>query len=106
VLFGDGLNARDFIYVHDVTDLMHRLALNKAGPPVLKVGSGRVVTLRELVDVAAEVTGQAIDIELQPDRGFDVRRIVLHIRAQQATLPLEPIGLQDGIARTWRALQP
>ena len=62
-------------------------------------------SVRELVEVAAEVTGQSIVIETQPDRGFDVRRIVLDIGVLQAMLPFEPTSLREGVTRTWRALQ-
>ena len=104
VLFGDGLNVRDFVYVRDVVDVMRRLAETGAGPPVLNVGSGHGVTLREIVELCGQVTGLPIEIEMQPDRGFDVRAIVLDISALRATVDFEPTPLADAIARTWAAI--
>lgn len=104
VLFGDGRNVRDFVYVRDVVDVMHRLAAVAGAPPVLNVGSGQGVTLKEVVELCADVTGREIAIETRPDRGFDVRAIVLDIGALRATVAFEPTPLREAVARTWAAL--
>lgn len=104
VLFGDGLNVRDFVYVKDVAAAMRALAGTADGPDVLNVGSGAGSTLQDIIDIAEKVTQRSIAVERRPDRGFDVREIVLDISALQATIPFTPTSLEDGVAATWRSL--
>jgi len=80
VLFGtdyptpDGTCIRDYIHVEDLIDA-HIAAMDAmdAGHPrqVYNLGIGRGCSVREIIDVAAEVTGRAIPVEPGPRRPGD-----------------------------------
>ena len=99
-LFGDGMNIRDYVYAPDVADVMLRLAQAHDGPAVLNVGSGRGTTLCELLRQLEVVAGREPVISREPDRGFDVREIVLDIARLQRTVPFAPTPLEDGLFQT------
>jgi UDP-glucose 4-epimerase len=100
-VFGDGLNERDFVHVSDLTRVMVELGDRDDGPLVLNVGSGRPTTLLDVIEAARRVTGLPIGVENRPDRGFDVRSIVLDIGALTALIDFEAMSLDDGLAATW-----
>ena len=77
VVFGDGFNVRDYVFVADIADAMIELALLDGGPPVVNVGTGDGVSLLDLVALIRRVTGRDAVVEHRPDRGFDVRENVL-----------------------------
>ena len=94
VVFGDGLNVRDYVFAPDVARAMVDLAAIAGGPAVLNVGSGAGISLRDLLALIARVTGAEPRIEERPDRGFDVREIVLDVGALSALV--EPPGTSLG----------
>jgi UDP-glucose 4-epimerase len=99
-LFGDGRNVRDFVYAPDVAGVIVALAARAGGPRLLNVGSGEGVEIRELLGLLEDVTGTTATIDWQPDRGLDVRRIVLDVAALRRELDFAPTPLRDGLAAT------
>ncbi|MBI4718494.1 MAG: UDP-glucose 4-epimerase GalE [Planctomycetes bacterium] len=69
----DGTCVRDYVHVEDLA-VVHRLALESQPPGVFcyyNVGTGRGVSVRELVDAAREVTGADIPASPAPRREGD-----------------------------------
>lgn len=59
IIYGDGLQTRDFVHVSDVTEAI-RLALNKSNVEgVFNIASGKPVEIRQLAEVMTEL----VDIE-------------------------------------------
>lgn len=104
IVFGDGLNVRDYVYAPDVARTMVELADVEGGLPVLNVGSGEGISLRDLLARIARVTGVEPKVEQRPDRGFDVREIVLDVSALRALVPGPATPLAEGLSATWAAL--
>lgn len=67
---------RDFSDVRDVVEA-YALLLQKAPQGVFNVCSGRALTLREVLELAQEVTGHAMEIRVNPQfvRANEVRRL-------------------------------
>lgn len=51
-LFNEGLSQRDFIYVGDVAQILLNIINTKLPKPILNIGSGKTVRIREIVDKA------------------------------------------------------
>jgi UDP-glucose 4-epimerase len=105
-LFGDGLNVRDYVYAADVADVMVRLARHRDDIAVLNVGSGRGITVRDLLAQLERVVEREPVLAWQPDRGFDVREVVLDIARLQDLLAFAPTSLEDGLSATASAYAP
>jgi len=103
VVFGDGLNVRDYVFVADIADAMIELALLDGGPPVVNVGTGDGVSLLDLVALIRRVTGRDAVVDHRPDRGFDVRENVLDNSRLRALVNPSFTTLEDGLAATWAA---
>jgi UDP-glucose 4-epimerase len=60
---------RDYTDVVDVAGALERLlALPSGGPDTFNLGSGRSVSVRELVQVCERVLGRPVDVEVEPQR--------------------------------------
>ncbi|MBK1644896.1 NAD-dependent epimerase [Thiocapsa imhoffii] len=100
-IWGDGQSVRDYLYIDDLTDCICT-AIHREVSGVFNVGSGRGTSLIELLAIVARVTGSAPEVEFQPARGFDVRKVVLDITKARTTLGWTPqVGLPEGCQRYW-----
>jgi GDP-L-fucose synthase len=98
-VWGDGSPSRDFLYADDAARGFLAAAGGGSGP--LNLATGRVCTIRNLVDALQEVSGYAGFIRWDPTRpngqlarGYDVSR--MHALGWQPT-----VGLLDGLRRTY-----
>ena len=104
---GDGLQSRDFVYVDDVVEANMR-ALTKSGIAgrVCNIGSGRSVSILELVSVLNEVMGTALEPVFGPARPGDVRVSLADISRAREELGYEPmVSLREGLKRTLKWME-
>jgi UDP-glucose 4-epimerase len=100
VIFGDGAQARDFVYVGDIVGSL-LAAVGRAGGPY-NVGTGRDTTVADLHAACARVAGSDRAPRHEPARLGDVQRSVLDARLIERELGWRPqVPLDDGLARTW-----
>jgi len=78
-VYGDGEQTRDFVYVSDVVDqLAAAIAAAPSRPsdggelPVFNLGTGRDVSLRQLIATLEDLLGP-IDVRYGPERAGDIR---------------------------------
>jgi len=100
IVFGDGLQTRDFVFVGDVVAALLAAAGHDGG--VFNVGTGEETTVLGLHRACAEVAGREAEPRLEPARLGDVRRSVLDVSLAAAELGFRAqTGLAEGLARTW-----
>src|SRR5438045_5300015 len=111
LVFGDGLQTRDFVHVKDVVRAHLLAAIAPAAPgEVVNVASGKTASLLELIALIKNAVGPAaaqLDPEHQPNRAGDLRASSADLRKARAVLGYEPrITLAEGLAgvvESWRA---
>lgn len=100
VIFGDGEQTRDFIYVGDVVRA-HELALAAPGSLTLNISSGQPLSVNELFRLMAAEAGYARPALHRAERAGDVKHNVLANARAREVLAWEPrVGLRDGLRRT------
>jgi UDP-glucose 4-epimerase len=100
VIFGDGTQSRDFVYVDDIVDSLLAAVGNTGGP--YNVGTGRDTTVADLHAACARVAGTGQAPRYEPGRLGDVQRSVVDARLIERELGWRPlVSLDDGLARTW-----
>ncbi|WP_181781805.1 NAD-dependent epimerase/dehydratase family protein [Pseudonocardia pini] len=104
VIFGDGAQTRDFVYVRDVA-AANLAAAVAPGPRhrLYNVGSGRETSVRELARRIAAVLGSDLTPDFREARAGEVRRSCLDVSRAHADLGLAPAlpldeGLRDTVA--------
>ncbi len=104
VIFGNGAQARDFVYVDDIVGSL-LAAVGRTGGPY-NVGTGRDTTVADLHAACARVAGSSRAPRHEPPRLGDVQRSVLDARLIERELGWRPqISLDDGLGRTWIWMQ-
>ncbi len=106
VLFGDGSQAYDFIYVTDCARANVCALKSNATDNFYNVGSGTRTSLRQLADMILEITGNAhLGIEFQPaGKTFVTNRVGSTEKAESELGFRSDVGIRDGLARLieWR----
>jgi UDP-glucose 4-epimerase len=102
VIFGNGGQTRDFVFVDDVLDALAAAAtatdVNRA---VINIGSGHEVSINELASLVARVTGKKISLLRNPAMSAGVSRLVADVSLAQQLLGWNPrTGLEEGLSRT------
>jgi len=103
LLWGDGSPTREFLYVEDAADAIWLAAQEYSGADPVNLGSGEEISIRELAELIAELTGFDREIVWDPSRpNGQPRRRLDTSRAEalfgfRARTPLRE-GLQQTIA--------
>jgi UDP-glucose 4-epimerase len=99
-VYGDGTQLRDHVHVDDVVRAI-LLAWRSGHTGPLVIGSGRSVSVNDLIEVARRVTGAAIPVEHVPAKAGEMPAVVLDISAARK-LGYEPVhDLASGMATVW-----
>jgi GDP-L-fucose synthase len=101
VLWGDGSPTREFLYVEDCVEGLVLAGDRYDGPEPVNLGAGKEISIRELAELVADVTGFAGRIiwdETKP--GGQPRRSVDATRARELFGFEARTPLRDGIERT------
>jgi UDP-glucose 4-epimerase len=105
VIFGDGEQALDYVYVDDVVDATIRAMESDVDGEVLNVGSGVATTINELTRAMIAVSGRGIAPARGPADSTHGSSRVGDNRKVRALLGWAPkIPLRDGLTRTYGAL--
>jgi UDP-glucose 4-epimerase len=100
VIFGDGEQTRDFVYVEDVADA-NIIALDKCANTCLNVGTGTELSVNELFSQIKDACGSNVAAKKGPPRPGDIVRSVLSPARIAKELGWQPkTTLKDGIAKT------
>lgn len=100
LIYGDGSQTRDYVYVGDVARA-NVLALNsKSGS--YNIGTGVETSVNELVNELGVASGQVFNTEHAEARAGEVQRISLGADLAEEVLGWEPrVFLDEGIRNTW-----
>ncbi len=108
LIFGDGAQTMDFVYVEDVARANVLAARSAATDEVLNVGSGVETSLNELAVTLIRVMGADLEPEHGPDRAVNSvpRRVADTSKAERLLGFRADVGLEEGLGRLlawWRA---
>jgi UDP-glucose 4-epimerase len=102
VIFGDGRQTRDFIYIDDVVDALVQVGkAEKVLHPIYNIGSGQEVSIFEVVDTIEKILGQPVHRLCNREEEGGISRLVADITLARRELGFAPkIGLEEGLRLT------
>ncbi len=105
IVYGDGSQARDFLYVGDLVEGI-RSAVEGDAVGAYQLGSGVPTTVNELLDLMRAVTGRELEVGYEDFRPGEVVRTWCEIDKARDDLGFNPVTpLDDGLRRTWEWFQ-
>lgn len=110
VIFGDGKQTRDFVYVTDIVDALITASVTaEADGEVFNIGFGVETTIDELsrmiIQIVSDTTGRELGVHVSygPQRSADFRRAQMNISKATEKLGYHPkVGLEEGLRQTVR----
>ena len=104
-VWGDGQQTRSYCYVGDCVEGIFRLMRSDYRSP-LNLGTDRLVTINELVDLVAKIAGKTIYKQHDLTKPQGVRGRNSDNSRLRQVLGWEPsVSLEDGLGRTYRWIQ-
>jgi UDP-glucose 4-epimerase len=102
VIYGDGQQSRDFVYIENVVDAnMKAAAIPAAAGGTFNVGTGRSVSLLVVLEHLQRALGTNIAPKMEPARIGDVRDSLADISQAEQILGYSPrVNLEEGLSRT------
>lgn len=101
VIFGDGTQTRDFVYVDDVVDaLVAAATAESVDRAIINVGSGREISLNDLAQRIGLVTDRPVHPLYSQAKSGGVPRLVADLTLAQKKLGFRPrVSLEEGLRR-------
>lgn len=100
VIFGNGQQTRDFVFVKDVVEA-NLLSLNRGEGEIYNIGTGKETSVNEIYACLKELINPNEKAEYRPERPGEVFRIALDCSKAKRELQWEAAtSLQDGIKET------
>ena len=97
-LYGDGEQTRDFTFVDDAVNATVAAADHGSAGRVYNIGGGSRVSMNDVLELMATVTGQVPTIAHQPAQKGDMRDTYADTTLARQELDFDPaVGLEDGI---------
>ena len=97
IIYGDGFQTRDFIYVDDVSEAI-RLAIEKKVCDIFNIASGREVSINELAETILRISGLKVKPIYEDKRPGDIERSVADISKAVRVLGFKPkVSLDQGL---------
>jgi UDP-glucose 4-epimerase len=106
VVFGDGEQTRDYVYVHDTVQAFV-LALDRGSHTLVNIGTGIETSVNQIHELLAAIIGVSPDARSGPQPAGELRRIALDNALARSVLGWRPTtGLEDGLQQTVASLAP
>jgi len=102
VIFGDGLNTRDFIAIEDVIDSIYNAISNLDGKrgTCYNIALGRHVSIKELAELMLSISGKKLEIKFEPPKKGDIPHSQANIDLAKKELDFHPkISLKEGLEK-------
>lgn len=91
VVFGNGSQSRDFVYIDDVVDALVRAATaSDIDQQIINVGSGTETSVRELIDQIALVAGAKANVLYNSETSGGIARLVADLQKAHRLLGYRP----------------
>jgi nucleoside-diphosphate-sugar epimerase len=106
IQFGDGLQTRDFTFVADAVTATATAAVRGVPGRVYNIGGGSRVSLKEVFDLLAKVSGREVAIEQQGPQKGDMRDTYADTTRARQDLGFAPsVTLEEGLRAMWRWME-
>lgn len=102
VIFGDGNQSLDYVYVEDVINALVKVAESHVNREIFNVGSGKATSVSNLTALMKKISGSTAEIDYGPADKTQGTIRVSDIKKIEKVLQWQPIvTIEDGLERTF-----
>ncbi|MBB5155814.1 NAD-dependent epimerase/dehydratase family protein [Saccharopolyspora phatthalungensis] len=100
-VYGDGAQCRDFVHVDDVVQGV-LAAWDKQYTGTAVIGSGRSISVLELIDAVRAATGEEVPVTHVPAKNGEMPAVIVDVAKAQQELGYTPnVELTEGLRTVW-----
>ncbi len=105
LIYGDGEQTRDFVYVADVVEANIRASVATEAPGrSFNVATGSTLSINKLLKTICDIKGQPFSPEYKPGRDGDIKHSRADIHAAREHLNWQPVvGFETGLRRLFES---
>jgi len=105
LIYGDGEQTRDFVYVADVVEANIRASVASEAPGrSFNVATGGTLSINQLLKTICDIKGQPFSPEYKPGRDGDIKHSRADISAARQYLGWQPaVAFEDGLLKLFEA---
>jgi nucleoside-diphosphate-sugar epimerase len=102
IIFGDGKQTRDFTYIEDCIDAtLIASQSNKAVGEVMNIGTGRMISIKDLAFMVIDISGNDLKPKFAPKREFEIMHRLADNTKMKKLLGFSPgYSLKSGLEKT------
>ncbi|MBV8999806.1 MAG: NAD-dependent epimerase/dehydratase family protein [Solirubrobacterales bacterium] len=100
-IYGDGRQVRDYVHVSDVIDAVRLGLVNEDWQGPVVIGSGKSLSVLEVVDTVREVTGAQLAVQHGPARAGEMPAVIVDPSRARAAGWTPRYGFADGVRGVW-----
>jgi UDP-glucose 4-epimerase len=105
ILFGDGANVRDYVYIDDAVDALTRAGRAENSSRALNIGSGEGRSLNEIIAILEAHLQRPLSVKHKAARSFDAPVSVLDCSLARREIGWAPqMPFEQGVLRTVASL--
>jgi UDP-glucose 4-epimerase len=105
IVYGDGQQARDFVYVEDLSEVIYKSVHLENANGVYQLGTEIETSINRLIELIKRTVGDrysSIEVKFVPPRKGEILRNYADISRARSQLGFKPeVGLEEGLERTW-----
>jgi UDP-glucose 4-epimerase len=98
IVFGDGTQSRDFVYIDDVLEAIVRCAEGDT-PPIINVGSGKTYSFNDVIKLINELLGKDVKPKYVMKPANYLEKTQADITLMKNVLGINPLNLEEGLKR-------
>ncbi|NYB52820.1 MAG: SDR family oxidoreductase [Methanobacteriaceae archaeon] len=99
VIFGDGKQTRDFIYVKDVVNA-NIIAAESNITGVYNIASGEVISINQLIELIEDIVGEELDVKYEDPRNGDIKHSTADISKAKSSGLIKKHDLKSNLEET------
>jgi UDP-glucose 4-epimerase len=104
-IYGDGRQVRDYVHVSDVIDAVKLGLVNEAWAGPVVIGSGRSLSVLEVVDTVRSVTGISLEVRHGPARPGEMPAVIVDPSRALAAGWSPRYDFEPGVRGVWEEWQ-
>ena len=101
IIYGNGMQTRDFISINDVIELFHCILRKKTlKGKIYNIASGKPVSIKNLANILMKLSNKKLKIKYQKENKNDIKFSEADINLAKKNLGFHPkIGLKEGLKK-------
>lgn len=100
VVWGDGLNTKDYIYAPDFARIFWKLRAQNVKNQILNIGSGNLYSIIDLLKNIQKIIPD-LTWTFEPAKSFDTRKVAFRLDSLKKIMPIENTPFLDALRATW-----